>query len=133
MSIGVHEPQRPFLEVKDLTRTVRDRRRHRSGGHRLVVLASRRARRSASSASPAPARASPRWPCSGLHRSRSNAKVTGEIWLDDEELVTATDEQVRKLRGGKMAMIFQDPLSAMHPYFTVGSQIVEAYRVHHPA
>jgi peptide/nickel transport system ATP-binding protein len=67
----------------------------------------------------------------GLHRTRSNAKVTGEIWLDDDELVTATDEEVRKLRGGKMAMIFQDPLSAMHPYFTVGSQIVEAYRVHH--
>ena len=68
----------------------------------------------------------------GLHRTRSNAKVAGEIWLEDEELVTATDEQVRKLRGGKMAMIFQDPLSAMHPYFTVGAQIVEAYRVHHP-
>jgi peptide/nickel transport system ATP-binding protein len=67
----------------------------------------------------------------GLHRTRSNAKVTGEIWVDDDELVTATDEQVRLLRGGKMAMIFQDPLSAMHPYFTVGSQIVEAYRVHH--
>jgi peptide/nickel transport system ATP-binding protein len=68
----------------------------------------------------------------GLHRTRSNAKVTGEIWLEDQELVTATDEQVRLLRGGKIAMIFQDPLSAMHPYFTVGSQIVEAYRVHHP-
>ena len=68
----------------------------------------------------------------GLHRTRSNAKVTGEVWFDDQELVTATDEQVRLLRGGKMSMIFQDPLSAMHPYFTVGSQIVEAYRVHHP-
>ena len=68
----------------------------------------------------------------GLHRTRSNAKVTGEIWLDDDELIRASDEQVRKLRGGKMAMIFQDPLSAMHPYFTVGSQIVEAYRVHNP-
>jgi peptide/nickel transport system ATP-binding protein len=67
----------------------------------------------------------------GLHRTRSNAKVTGEIWLDDDELIRATDEEVRKLRGGKMAMIFQDPLSAMHPYFTVGAQIVEAYRVHH--
>ncbi|BCY15374.1 ABC transporter ATP-binding protein [Actinoplanes sp. L3-i22] len=68
----------------------------------------------------------------GLHRTRSNAKVSGEIWLDDQELVTAGDEAVRGLRGGKMSMIFQDPLSAMHPYFTVGSQIVEAYRVHHP-
>jgi peptide/nickel transport system ATP-binding protein len=67
----------------------------------------------------------------GLHRTRSNANVTGEVWLDEDELIRATDEDVRKLRGGKMAMIFQDPLSAMHPYFTVGSQIVEAYRVHH--
>src|SRR3954452_15599695 len=68
----------------------------------------------------------------GLHRTRSNAKVSGQIWVEDEELVTATDEQVRKLRGGKMAMIFQDPLSAMHPFYTVGAQIVEAYRAHHP-
>jgi peptide/nickel transport system ATP-binding protein len=69
----------------------------------------------------------------GLHRTRMNARVSGEIWLDDQDLVRATDEEVRRLRGGKMAMIFQDPLSAMHPYFTVGSQIVEAYRVHHGA
>ncbi len=68
----------------------------------------------------------------GLHRTRSNAKVSGEIWLDDKELVTASNEEVRHLRGGKMSMIFQDPLSSMHPYFTVGAQIVEAYRVHHP-
>ena len=38
---------------------------------------------------------------------------------------------MRQLRGRKMAMIFQDPLSAMHPYYTIGDQIVEAYRVHH--
>ena len=38
---------------------------------------------------------------------------------------------MRQLRGKKMAMIFQDPLSAMHPYYTVGDQIIEAYRVHH--
>ena len=38
---------------------------------------------------------------------------------------------MRKLRGKKMAMIFQDPLSAMHPYYTVGEQIIEAYRIHH--
>jgi peptide/nickel transport system ATP-binding protein len=66
----------------------------------------------------------------GLH-NRRNAKVSGEIWLDGQELVGADAESVRRLRGSKMAMIFQDPLSAMHPYYTVGAQIIEAYRVHH--
>jgi peptide/nickel transport system ATP-binding protein len=66
----------------------------------------------------------------GLHKG-SRAQVSGEIWLDGEELVSASPEQVRRLRGRKMAMIFQDPLSSLHPYYTVGRQIVEAYRVHH--
>ncbi|SDH87159.1 peptide/nickel transport system ATP-binding protein [Sinosporangium album] len=65
----------------------------------------------------------------GLH-NRRNARVSGEIWLDGEELVTAPPDAVRALRGKKMAMIFQDPLSAMHPYYTVGNQIIEAYRIH---
>jgi peptide/nickel transport system ATP-binding protein len=67
----------------------------------------------------------------GLHKYTS-ANITGEIWLDGEELVHANAEHVRKLRGKKMAMIFQDPLSAMHPYYTVGQQIIEAYRIHNP-
>nr|WP_307795112.1 ABC transporter ATP-binding protein [Actinacidiphila acididurans] len=65
----------------------------------------------------------------GLHRTK-RARITGEVWLDGEELVGAGPDHVRRLRGRKMAMIFQDPLSAMHPYYTVGAQIVEAYRVH---
>jgi peptide/nickel transport system ATP-binding protein len=65
----------------------------------------------------------------GLHNKR-NARVSGEIWLDGTELVDAPPESVRKMRGQRMAMIFQDPLSAMHPYYTVGRQIIEAYRVH---
>jgi peptide/nickel transport system ATP-binding protein len=56
--------------------------------------------------------------------------MSGEIWLGGEELVAASKEHVRRLRGSRMAMIFQDPLSAMHPYYTVGAQIAEAYRVH---
>ncbi|MGH3680960.1 MAG: ABC transporter ATP-binding protein [Natronosporangium sp.] len=66
----------------------------------------------------------------GLHNRRST-QISGEIWLDGQELVGSSPETVRRLRGKKMAMIFQDPLSAMHPYYTVGDQITEAYRVHH--
>ncbi|GGK66802.1 dipeptide/oligopeptide/nickel ABC transporter ATP-binding protein [Planomonospora parontospora subsp. parontospora] len=66
----------------------------------------------------------------GLHKG-TRAKISGEIWLDGEELVSASAEHVRRLRGKKMAMIFQDPLSAMHPFYTVGQQIIEAYRIHH--
>ncbi|MEV4415724.1 ABC transporter ATP-binding protein [Catellatospora sp. NPDC049609] len=61
---------------------------------------------------------------------RKNAQVSGEIWLDGQELVSSSTDTVRGLRGKRMAMIFQDPLSAMHPYYTVGAQIIEAYRVH---
>jgi peptide/nickel transport system ATP-binding protein len=65
----------------------------------------------------------------GLHQGTS-AQITGHIKLDGEELVGAPASRVRELRGSKMAMIFQDPLSSLHPYFTVGHQIAEAYLVH---
>jgi len=65
----------------------------------------------------------------GLHHG-SRAKISGRIWLDGEDLVSASPVRVRELRGNKMAMIFQDPLSSLHPYYTVGQQITEAYRVH---
>ncbi|HKB31997.1 MAG TPA: ABC transporter ATP-binding protein [Streptosporangiaceae bacterium] len=65
----------------------------------------------------------------GLHHGTS-ARISGEIWLDGEELTSAGPARVRELRGNKMAMIFQDPLSSLHPYYTVGNQIIEAYRIH---
>ncbi|WP_432095374.1 ABC transporter ATP-binding protein [Streptomyces sp. bgisy100] len=71
----------------------------------------------------------------GLHKvgqyGRGRAQISGEIRLDGKELLSADPEEVRRLRGREMAMIFQDPLSALHPYYTIGAQIVEAYRVHH--
>src|SRR5215467_13866235 len=67
----------------------------------------------------------------GLHRATRSATVSGEVWLDGEELIAASGDRVRRLRGQKMAMIFQDPLTSMHPFYSVGAQIVEAYRVHH--
>jgi len=65
----------------------------------------------------------------GLHKG-SKAEVTGEIWLDGQEINQLAEKDIRKLRGKKMAMIFQDALAALHPYYTVGNQIAEAYQVH---
>ncbi|MDH6432244.1 peptide/nickel transport system ATP-binding protein [Streptomyces sp. SAI-144] len=66
----------------------------------------------------------------GLHKG-TRATVSGEIWLDGQELVALPEQEMRGLRGRTVSMIFQDPLSALHPYFTVGAQIAEAYQVHH--
>lgn len=66
----------------------------------------------------------------GLHKG-TRARVSGEIWLEGRELVGLPEAGMRALRGRTVSMIFQDPLSALHPFFTVGSQIAEAYRVHH--
>jgi peptide/nickel transport system ATP-binding protein len=65
----------------------------------------------------------------GLHRG-TTAQVSGRILLEDVDLLQLTNEEMRLRRGRDVAMIFQDPLSAMHPYYSVGNQIAEAYRVH---
>jgi peptide/nickel transport system ATP-binding protein len=62
--------------------------------------------------------------------NRRQATVKGEVWLDGQELVDTPDAKVRKLRGSKMAMIFQDPMSSLHPFYRVGAQLGEAARVH---
>jgi peptide/nickel transport system ATP-binding protein len=68
----------------------------------------------------------------GLH-DRKRARVSGEILVGGRDVVGMDDEEVRKLRGRDMVMIFQDPLSSLHPYYRVGRQIAEAYLVHHQA
>ncbi|MER5438817.1 ABC transporter ATP-binding protein [Streptomyces sp. NPDC002790] len=65
----------------------------------------------------------------GLH-SKTNTTIDGEILLDGKELLTATESELEKLRGNKMAMIFQDSLTALSPYYTVGRQIAEPFRKH---
>jgi peptide/nickel transport system ATP-binding protein len=66
----------------------------------------------------------------GLHRG-TRARVSGSISFDGVDLLGLSTKELRRLRGNEISMIFQDPLSALHPYFTVGNQIAEAYRVHH--
>ncbi|MGW4164726.1 ABC transporter ATP-binding protein [Streptomyces sp. NPDC004788] len=63
----------------------------------------------------------------GLH---TGAAVTGSITLAGRELVGLAERELNRLRGRRMAMIFQDPLSSLHPYYTVGEQIAEHHRVH---
>ncbi|WP_395640572.1 ABC transporter ATP-binding protein [Pseudolysinimonas sp.] len=65
----------------------------------------------------------------GLHR-KTNAQVSGRIWLDGVDLLSLSDREMQQRRGKDVAMIFQDPLSALHPYYTIGNQVAEAYRVH---
>jgi peptide/nickel transport system ATP-binding protein len=67
----------------------------------------------------------------GLH-DRRRTRISGRVLVGGRDIVPMEDEAVRRLRGRDMAMIFQDPLSALHPYYRVGRQIAEAYRVHHP-
>ena len=60
------------------------------------------------------------------------ASTSGSILVSGVDLLKADETEVRRVRGSEVAMIFQDPLSALNPYYTVGKQIAEAYLVHHP-
>jgi peptide/nickel transport system ATP-binding protein len=62
--------------------------------------------------------------------NRKSARVSGEVWLDNQELLDMSDKDVRHLRGNKMAMIFQDPMSSLHPFYRVGAQLGEAAQIH---
>ncbi|MEL5957086.1 ABC transporter ATP-binding protein [Streptomyces sp. CLV115] len=68
----------------------------------------------------------------GLHRG-TGAKVGGSIRVAGVDVGAADDAELRALRGAKAAMVFQDPLSSLDPYYAVGDQIAEVYRVHNRA
>lgn len=54
----------------------------------------------------------------------------GEIWMDGENLLALSQEQMLNIRGEKIAMIFQDPMTALNPLMTVGEQIMEGLMLH---
>jgi oligopeptide/dipeptide ABC transporter ATP-binding protein len=58
------------------------------------------------------------------------ADISGSAVFNGKELLTMSPQELRKIRGAEIAMIFQDPLSSLHPHFRVGWQIAEAIRAH---
>ncbi|HEY5353931.1 MAG TPA: ABC transporter ATP-binding protein, partial [Streptosporangiaceae bacterium] len=58
------------------------------------------------------------------------ARITGQAMFEGRDLLTLPQPEMRKIRGAEIGMIFQDPLSSLHPYYKVGWQIVEMIRQH---
>jgi peptide/nickel transport system ATP-binding protein len=65
----------------------------------------------------------------GLTRGQG-ARISGRILFEGRDLVPLSEGELRAIRGNDIAMIFQDPLSSLHPFFKVGFQLVEAVRAH---
>jgi peptide/nickel transport system ATP-binding protein len=65
----------------------------------------------------------------GLTRGRTT-RVSGRITFEGRDLLQASNEDLRRIRGNEIAMIFQDPLSSLHPFYKVGRQLTEAILAH---
>lgn len=65
---------------------------------------------------------------------KRGSRISGSAKLENEngqmELINLPELEAEKIRGSKVAMIFQDPMSSLHPYFTIGDQIMEAHQTH---
>ncbi|MGA9375635.1 MAG: ABC transporter ATP-binding protein, partial [Mycobacterium sp.] len=59
------------------------------------------------------------------------AEVSGSVRLQGDELIGLPDAQMSRIRGARIGTVFQDPMSALTPVYTVGDQIAEAIRIHH--
>ena len=68
----------------------------------------------------------------GLVASPPGVITGGAVHYKGEDLIGAPYEKLRALRGNRIAYIFQDPLATLHPLYTVGDQLIEAVRAHHP-
>ena len=65
----------------------------------------------------------------GLTRGQG-ASIGGRILFEGRDLVTLADRELRAIRGNEIAIVFQDPLSSLHPFYRVGAQLIEAIRAH---
>jgi peptide/nickel transport system ATP-binding protein len=121
-------PERPFLEVADLSvqfptedglvRAVDGVSFSIERGRTLAVVGESGSGKSVTAQA-----------VMGLVNQRT-AAVTGHVWLDGQDIVAMSDDEIRRLRGRTMAMIFQDPMSSLHPFYRIGAQLIEAVQVH---
>jgi peptide/nickel transport system ATP-binding protein len=119
----------PYLEVTNLTvafptadgvvRAVQDLTYNLRLGQTLAVVGESGSGKSVSSMA-----------IMGLHDPKST-RMRGSIRLGGREIVGMPQDELRHQRGRAAAMIFQDPQSSLHPFFTIGKQITEAYQTHH--
>jgi peptide/nickel transport system ATP-binding protein len=126
---GVRSEREPFLQVSNLTvrfptydglvQAVTDLSYTVDQGETLGIVGESGSGKSVSSMA-----------VLGLHDQRST-RLEGSIRVGGQEVVGADEGTLRKLRGREVAMIFQDPLTALHPFYSIGRQIIEAYRIHH--
>jgi oligopeptide transport system ATP-binding protein len=56
--------------------------------------------------------------------------VDGEVWFDGQDLIKLSEDELREIRGNRIAMIFQDPMTSLNPVLTIGRQITEALELH---
>ena len=62
--------------------------------------------------------------------NKKNATVEGEIVFQGQDLINMPKEELQAIRGNKIGMIFQDPMTSLHPFYRVGDQISEAILAH---
>jgi peptide/nickel transport system ATP-binding protein len=132
MSNQITQPLTPFIEVKDLSvgfNTDAGLVKANSGlsyqvarGETLAIVGESGSGKSVASLA-----------IMGLH-NRARTAISGEILLHQGDSILdinrATDDQIRKIRGKEISMIFQDPMSSLHPFFSIGKQIAEGWLLH---
>ena len=67
-----------------------------------------------------------------LEPARTTKYPSGRILFSGQDLLKMTPAELRRIRGNEISMIFQEPMTALNPLFTIGDQMLEALRVHHP-
>ncbi len=65
-----------------------------------------------------------------LHDNDGSLKCSGEVLFEGQNLLELSEKEMQKIRGNRIAMIFQDPMSSLNPVMTIGNQLIETIRVH---